>query len=200
MVTTLEQRLLAAAGRVLERDGLSGITTKRIALEAGCSEGSIYNHFGSKDELLARVVRELMLDFPARAATFSETPGAADVRDRLREIAELALAFYRRGKSHLAAMINQPEAMQHHVAEVHARGGGPWRTVDNLSRWLAAEQRLGRVDPAADPVAAVTGLLGAVMFHAFLTLAWGPEFGAPDDATAIDRAVAAVWHGLAPAT
>ncbi|MFA9429770.1 TetR/AcrR family transcriptional regulator [Egicoccus sp. AB-alg2] len=195
----MEERLLDAATRVLERDGLPGITTKRIAQEAGCSEGSIYNHFGSKEDLLAEVVKARMSAFPARAAEFPDSPGTDDVRERLREIAELALAFYRRGTGHLVAMINNPDAMQQHVREVHARGGGPWRTVDDLSRWLRAEQDLGLVDPGANPVAAVTALLGAMLFHAITSATWGAEFGAPDDEVAVDRAVAAVWHGLAPA-
>ncbi|GGI08995.1 TetR/AcrR family transcriptional regulator [Egicoccus halophilus] len=195
----LEDRLLDAAARLIEREGPASVTTKRIAREAGCSEGSIYNHFGSKEHLVGAAVKERLMRFPARAAELRHTPGEQDVRERLAEIAELALAFYRRGAGHLAAMLSTPDAMREHVQEVAARGGGPWSTLDHLAAWLAAEQRLGRVHPDADPHAVVTALLGSVLFHAVTSHAWGVVPGAPDDATALTRAVDGVWRGLDPA-
>ena len=49
----LRERMVEATGRVIRERGLAGTTTKEIAHAAGCAEGSIYNHFGGRHELLA---------------------------------------------------------------------------------------------------------------------------------------------------
>ena len=52
------QRLLDAAATVFGRDGFEGARVAQIAEEAGLSVGAIYNHYGSKAELLAAVVEQ----------------------------------------------------------------------------------------------------------------------------------------------
>jgi AcrR family transcriptional regulator len=196
-VTDLRDQLLDAVVRVLTHEGSAAVTTKRIASEAGCSEGSIYNHFATKQDLVACAFGE-RFRFPARVHELATTPGHGDVHERLREVATLALEFYRQMPSGITCAAEAPAVMHTHAERVHAQGGGPWRSLDRLAGWIADEQGLGRVAPGADPHAAATGLLGACMWHAVLVGTWGPNL-APDDTTAIDRAVTAVWQGLAPA-
>jgi TetR/AcrR family transcriptional regulator, transcriptional repressor of bet genes len=52
------QELLAAAFRVILRDGLDGATTGSIAAEAGASKGMIHFYFPSKRQLLLAALRE----------------------------------------------------------------------------------------------------------------------------------------------
>lgn len=52
----LRSSILDAAERVVRRDGMAHTTTKEVAAEAGCSQGSLYNHFRDRAELLANVV------------------------------------------------------------------------------------------------------------------------------------------------
>jgi AcrR family transcriptional regulator len=193
----LRDQLLDATGRVLETDGPTAVTTRRIAREAGCSEGSIYNHFGSKEELLACVVGERIAGFPARVEELAASPGSGDVREQLREVAELALAFYRRGTPMMAVALRDPAAMRDRARTIHDRGFGPWRVIERMASWLRAERSLGRLAADADPEAAATALLGACLYHAFVATSWGPEL-APTTRTAVDRAVAGAWQGLDP--
>jgi AcrR family transcriptional regulator len=51
--------LLDAAARVVERDGLSGITLRPLAAELGVAPRTLLYHFGSKEQLLAQVLRHL---------------------------------------------------------------------------------------------------------------------------------------------
>jgi AcrR family transcriptional regulator len=50
------ERIVLAAIEILERDGAAGITTRRIASEAGVNSAAVNYYFGSKDELIRRVM------------------------------------------------------------------------------------------------------------------------------------------------
>jgi AcrR family transcriptional regulator len=51
-----EQALLDAAERLLVEVGAAGITTRRVAEEAGSNHGLVHYYFGSIDQLLVRVL------------------------------------------------------------------------------------------------------------------------------------------------
>ncbi|MFC5910703.1 TetR/AcrR family transcriptional regulator [Streptacidiphilus monticola] len=50
------ERIVAAALRVIDEEGLAALSTRRLAAELGVSGPSLYNHFATKDELLDAVV------------------------------------------------------------------------------------------------------------------------------------------------
>ena len=50
-----EQALLDAAERLLVDFGAAGITTRRVAEEAGVNHGLVHYYFGSVEQLLVRV-------------------------------------------------------------------------------------------------------------------------------------------------
>lgn len=52
--------ILAAALTVFSRDGFSGARLDEIAERAGCTKGTIYVYFASKEELFKAVVRKLI--------------------------------------------------------------------------------------------------------------------------------------------
>jgi AcrR family transcriptional regulator len=76
------QRLLAAARRLLVRDGFGALKLSAVADEASEAKASIGYHFGNKDGLVAALVDSLAHD--ANLALVKETnvlpPGAARVR------------------------------------------------------------------------------------------------------------------------
>src|SRR4051794_7184976 len=88
----LEQVLVAAAERVLAREGLSGVTVRAVAAEAGVAPMGVYNRFGSKEGLVAAV---LMRGFDGLAAAITQNQ-ADDPIERLmacgRSYREYALA------------------------------------------------------------------------------------------------------------
>jgi len=55
--------LLSAAVRVLDRDGMRGLTYRSVAQEAGVSHGLVRHHFGSRDAL----IHEAVLDHAERS-------------------------------------------------------------------------------------------------------------------------------------
>ena len=54
------QRILSAARATLARDGVDGLTVRKLAVEAGITVPTIYNLIGSKDDLLRRLLEELV--------------------------------------------------------------------------------------------------------------------------------------------
>jgi AcrR family transcriptional regulator len=57
-----EAQILDAATRVFASKGFRAATTKEIAAEAGISEGTIYNYFDSKYDLLIAMSKRLALE------------------------------------------------------------------------------------------------------------------------------------------
>lgn len=57
---------MAAAARVLEREGAPAATTNRIAAEAGVSPGSLYQYFANRDDLLLAVTERFVASFEER--------------------------------------------------------------------------------------------------------------------------------------
>ena len=63
-----EQRFLDAAERLLIDVGYAGVTTRRLAEEAGANHGLVHYYFGSMEELLLRVLERFTAVLIARQA------------------------------------------------------------------------------------------------------------------------------------
>lgn len=78
----LRDSIIAAATRVLLREGLQGWSVDRVAAEAGCAKGLVHYHHGTKRELLGRVGEAL--GSMRRARRLEALGGSgADALDRL---------------------------------------------------------------------------------------------------------------------
>ena len=58
------ERVIEAALRVLDAEGLEAVTMRRIAREVGVEAMSLYNHVKDKDDLLDGIVGRILLEFP----------------------------------------------------------------------------------------------------------------------------------------
>jgi AcrR family transcriptional regulator len=71
--------LLAAAERVIERVGLSGVTIRAILDEAGVAPGTLYTYFSGKDEIIDAVAERVLAQYLAGVPATTETPTDAFV-------------------------------------------------------------------------------------------------------------------------
>ena len=55
-----EQSILAAAQAIWRRDGYQMLTMERVAETIGCSKGTLYNHFSSKEDLACTLCCQTM--------------------------------------------------------------------------------------------------------------------------------------------
>lgn len=53
-------RIVAAALAIVDDEGLDAVSTRRLAAELGVSGPALYNHFGTKDELIDAVVDSVL--------------------------------------------------------------------------------------------------------------------------------------------
>ncbi len=104
-----EGRIIEAAAQVFAQEGYSGATTKRIAERAGVNEITIFRRFGSKGNVLRRVMEE------KGAAVLRVLDGAllmeedADIADCLRNLSALAHASMTEGWEMVMPLMRQRE-------------------------------------------------------------------------------------------
>jgi AcrR family transcriptional regulator len=92
------KRILDAASQVFSRRGYGQATVEEIAAEAGVSNGALYHHFASKEELFRAIVGEHLYEHKIElgavfsVSSFRDAPGD---RDKARELLTEAIAMYR---------------------------------------------------------------------------------------------------------
>lgn len=87
-------RIFAAAKTVLEREGIPGLTIRKVAQRAGVSPMAMYNHFADKDALLNALMEEGF-------AAWEKMARAIRTRDPMEWLEQLMEAF-------LDFALNQP--------------------------------------------------------------------------------------------
>jgi AcrR family transcriptional regulator len=96
-----EAALKAAARRVFADRGYLNTKIIDITAEAGRAAGSFYNHFTSKDELLAALLKDMLAEGDEAAAQPAHNPDFTD-RSAVRWHVAAYWAFYRR---HIPEMV-----------------------------------------------------------------------------------------------
>src|SRR3954447_3990951 len=120
-----EQALLDAAERLLVAVGAAGITTRRVAEEAGANHGLVHYYFGSVDQLLVRVLERFTerLIERQRALYAADAPFLERWRTAMAYLDE-DLPYQKIWFELQALAWNRPE-LQERLAWVHAE----WRAV-----------------------------------------------------------------------
>jgi len=155
----LRAKLIAAAMACIERDGVAGLSLRRIAADLGVSHNAPYMHFPTKDALLDAVIAA---GFAMLRAEIAQAGGPAPRdgdawRAGLRDGCRAYVAFAR-ARPGLYALMHVPrggattprtarrgdvaDASDGHVADADAAGAA---TLDALAATLAAGQALGAV-------------------------------------------------------
>lgn len=158
-------RIVGAAGALVDSEGLEAVSTRRLAAELGVSGPSLYNHFRTKDEILEAVADAVSAKVDL--SMFEE----GDPRDWREALHDWALSYR-------AALTAHP-----HIVPVLARG--PGRRPAGLK---VADAVFGAMTRAGWPPAQATHI-GALMRYFITGSALGSfARGFVDDRTAYDPA------------
>ena len=144
--------MLEAAVRILDRDGLEGLTTNAIAARAGVSIGTLYQYFPNKETILDALADRELAGLSARVRAAMEDPALASTSARIAAlVGAVALSYGRRHEAHRLVM-----------AHSLSRGGDRLAPLlRHLRSHLAAERSSGAIVAAIDPADAF------VLAHAF---------------------------------
>ncbi|MFF1870586.1 TetR family transcriptional regulator [Kitasatospora herbaricolor] len=191
-ITDVRERLFAAAERVLAREGPGGLSNRSVTGEAGCAKGVLYSHFADLDEFVA----ELVLDrFRAVAQAAEALPGRAGQGTVAENLTGTALALLASSGPAVASLALTRAGVSARVRAAMAAGAPGMPEVErSLAAYLEAEQRLGRLGPAADCAALALLVVGTV--HHLLMTAWA---GTTDPAERVRGFVAELVRGAGPA-
>ena len=123
---TAEENLLDAAERLLVDVGYAGITTRRLAAEAGVNHGLVHYYFGSVENLLVRVLERFTERLTARqrAMYATDIPFIEKWRQAMRYLVGDDVEYEKIWLELQALAWNRPE-----LRESVARVNDEWRAV-----------------------------------------------------------------------
>jgi AcrR family transcriptional regulator len=190
--------ILQAAEKILKARGLGGCTTRAIAEEARCAEGSIYRHFADKHELFIEVVKRRFPAFLEMVESLPDIAGRGDLRAHLVDLARAALTFYREILPMAAGVAADHDLLVHQRAHFAKTETGPMRLIGSVSAFFEGEQRAGRVSRSISPQHAARVLLGSCFIQAYLEFFVGDQALIRADEEFVRETVRIVMDGLQP--
>ncbi|MGH7507942.1 MAG: TetR/AcrR family transcriptional regulator [Gemmatimonadales bacterium] len=157
---SVRDQLLDAAARLYAESGYRGATTRRIAVQAGVNEITLFRHFGSKDALIREAI--------ARAGRSGDPPRLlpASPRDPFVELRDWA-------KAHLAELYQRRSLIRTCMGEIgehpgilSAQQSPPVQAAKALCQYLRRLRETGLARAPFDEVVASTMLIGVLFADA----------------------------------
>ena len=155
---TVRDQLLDAAARLYAEAGYRGATTRRIAVQAGVNEVTLFRHFGSKDALIREAITR------AGLSTVTELLPQAP-RDPFREVRDWA-------KAHIAELRERRSLIRTCMGEIEEHPGilteqsPPAAAAKALRHYLRRLRETGLAKAQFDETAASAMLMGALFADA----------------------------------
>ena len=155
---TVRDQLLDAAARLYAEAGYRGATTRRIAVQAGVNEVTLFRHFGSKDALMREAISR------AGHSTVTELLPQAP-RDPFREVRDWA-------KAHITELRERRSLIRTCMGEVEEHPGifteqsPPAAAAKALRHYLRRLRETGLAKAQFDETAASAMLMGALFADA----------------------------------
>jgi TetR/AcrR family transcriptional repressor of mexJK operon len=151
-------RILEAAAELFRTHGYD-VAMEAIANVANVSKQTLYNQFGSKEDLFKAMIDDhgAIMRAPLNVSALERHP-----REMLADVARQyythacgagEMGYYR---MIIGAGQQFPEMGQAYYE------AGPKKMVDALSQWIAREERLGRLDTGGDPQIAAEHFLSLI--------------------------------------
>ncbi len=184
------EQILEVATGLFARQGFQGTTTKQIAEHAGVTDGLIFRHFASKEDLYWAVI-ERKID-------------AAAPRERMRQMLRVAgtdvevlagLAaeiLQRRAKDQTLSRLLLYSALENHRLSQRFFRTYVAEYYNVLAEYIRQRIAEGRFRPV-DPLLAARGFLGMVIYHSWIQELFGGKRYQNFSVQQVSRTLAEVW-------
>lgn len=154
------ERILEAAGKVFRAQGYDA-SMDDIAAEADVAKQTLYNQFGSKEELFRTLIGDRSR---ALRAPLMDVAHSAEPRVVLMSLAReyYALGLTAKGIDFMRMVISLSGRFPEMARDFYEIG--PGKTLAALVQWIEGEVRLGRLS-VADPKLAAEHFLSMILGH-----------------------------------
>jgi AcrR family transcriptional regulator len=178
------QQLFDAAGRILVRDGATGLTSRAVTTEAGVAKGVLHRHFADFDAFLAELVLDRIARVGTQATALRDAAGTGTVAGNL---TRALLALFEPVMVAIVVLVIARDELR---TRLRAAGTARFPLVGEgtamITGYLTAERDLGRIAPDADIDALAPTLIGAA--HLLFT----ERKGSPPEPRAVTKVVTTV--------
>jgi AcrR family transcriptional regulator len=179
---SVRDQLIEAAARLYAEAGYRGATTRRIAVEAGVNEITLFRHFGSKDALIREAISR------AESSIVSKVVLPESPREPFREIRDWARAYLAQLRERRSLIRTCMGEIEEHPGIISAENSPPAVASKTLSRYLRRLRDSGMAKAPFDEVAASTMLMG-VLFADAMSRDIMPDMYRNDPDHAVDQYV-----------
>jgi AcrR family transcriptional regulator len=153
------RQLFDAAVRVLVRDGVTGLTSRAVTIEAGVAKGVLHRHFADFDAFLAELVLDRIARVEDQATALRDATGTGTVADNLTQA--LMVLF----EPVMVAIVVLVIARDELRTRLRAAGTARFPLVGEgtamIAGYLTAERDHGRIPSDADVDTLAPALIGA---------------------------------------
>lgn len=168
----MRDRIAGAALECMREYGVRGTTTKVIARRAGVAEGSIYNHFATRSELIIEAFGLATSEMRRRAQSLGNLVGTKTVEENLVTLMGSIVEFLREISPIAGSILGDSELRSWFangtVADSHGEPLSPLTGVTELSDYLECEHQQGRIAKQLPWRTCASVLIGACLQYVYL--------------------------------
>jgi len=199
LVQKRSMQILEAAARVFAQKGYHAATTKEIAAQAGVSEGTIYNYFQSKEDLLLsipRLISETTLLPPLTQIQATPTTSGEEEEKLLTIVLDKAFQTFQHNVDFLKVLFSALPTMDEETLEEYLRRT-PLHLTQVLEEFLRIRIAQGVYRPM-DTTVLARAFMGMIMiFMLTQEVLPGKRVFASVDYKAIGREIVQLFlHGV----
>ncbi len=103
-ITARQLEIIEAAGEILTKSGVNGLTTKNLAARIGFSESALYRHFKSKEEIILTMLLYLAEDMDIRLRLAVKVDN--DPKKKLQALFNSQFDFFQKNPHFLIALLS----------------------------------------------------------------------------------------------
>jgi len=162
-----------AAQKLMVSKGLTGVTTREISKEVGCSEGALYVHFKGRLDLLLAMLEENLPDMLGPLQTLRESIGRGSAQENLMQALCGIFRFHQGVVPRSAGLFAEPELLAAYRNSLRRQGKGPHLSMKVLEEYIRSEQQLGRIASHVDAKVAASLMMSSSFFRAFVDSFFG---------------------------
>lgn len=168
---SMREQILQAALECMREGGVRGATTKSIARCAGVAEGSIYNHFTNRSELIIEAFGQATSDIRQRAMGMAALVGKNSVEENLTDLLVDVTAFLREITPIAGSVMGDPDLKawfaRGQKPQSHDEDLTPLTGVVEIAEYLEAEHVGGRIAQEKPWEVCASMLIGSCLHYVY---------------------------------